>query len=329
MARFIDARLVNDPFGDPAVLLDFRFRRRAILFDLGDVAALGASELLRVSHVFVSHTHVDHFAGFDRLLRFRLKADLPLHLVGPDCFIDRVEAKLQAYTWNLLDETAPDFVVTASEFVGGRVQRQSRFQARQRFARGSAEPPGLAPGLVLDESDVTVRAAILDHGTDCLAFALVERQRVTVLKAGLDRLGLPVGPWISAAKQAIRSGLDGATPIAVGEGRSIRLAILQDHAMTTAPGQTVGYVVDAADHAENQDRIETLVRGVDQLFIEAAFADEDGELARARHHMTAGGAGRIARRAGVKTVVPLHMSRRYAGDAPRLAAQLDAAFRPC
>src|ERR1700756_5464947 len=135
MRPIFDAMLVNGVFGDPGVLIDLRYERRAIAFDIGDVSALPPRKLLRVSDVFVSHTHMDHFAGFDHLLRVCLGRSTGVRMYGPPRFISQVEHKLCAYTWNLVQNYETDFVIEASELHGsGRVER-ARFRSREQFQR--------------------------------------------------------------------------------------------------------------------------------------------------------------------------------------------------
>lgn len=326
MAALVQPRLINEPFSDPGLYVDFRFGRRAILFDLGDLSPLSAREMLRVSDVFVSHTHMDHFAGFDQLLRLCLHRPGPLHLVGPPGFADRVAAKLAGYTWNLLDESSVDFTLIVDEF-DGRISDRWRFRAHTAFARETIETPTLEPGFVLQEDEFSIAAAVLDHGIPCLAFALRERLRVNVWRDGLAALGLPVGPWLNAAKSAARRGDPDDTIIAVDAVRTIRLGELKTQALRIAPGQRVAYVVDAARSEDNIARAVALAQGADQLFIEAPFADEDAAIAAERRHLTAGAAGIIARRAGVRQVTPLHFSPRYLDRPELLREQVQRAWR--
>jgi ribonuclease Z len=323
----VQARLINDVFSDPGLLIDFRFGRRAILFDLGDNHALSAREILRVTHIFVSHAHMDHFAGFDRLLRLSLRRPTALHLVGPEGFIERVRHKLGAYTWNLLDEGAAEFSILAMEFVGDRLGRACRFCARAAFEPRVCDPPELPAGIVLDEEAFRIRAAVLDHGTPCLAFAFQEKLRINVDQQGLDALGLPAGPWLNEAKRAVRRGSDDATPVFAARDRPVPLGLLKAKALRLAAGQALAYVVDAAYHEENVGRITALARHADQLFIEAAFLEADAGVAAQRRHLTAAQAGAIGRAAQAARIVPFHFSPRYLGREEELRRELELAFR--
>jgi ribonuclease Z len=327
MTWLVQPSLVNEPFSDPGLLIDFRFGRRALLFDLGDLTPLPPRQLLRVGHAFVSHAHMDHFSGFDRLLRVCLYRKQPLHLVGPAGFADRVEHKLKAYTLNLLSDHPFDFVITAAEFNGEGFDRVCEFRAQEAFCRREVSPERLPCGVLLDEDEFRVKGAVLDHGTPCLAFAFEEKLRVNVWSEGLSLLRLGVGPWLNDAKQAVRRGAPDDIEIVVSRGLSIPLGVLKQHALRTARGQKIAYVVDAAYHEQNVDRIIALAQNADQLFIEAAFLDADSEIASQRRHLTARQAGDIAKRADVARLVPFHFSARYRKQEDRLRSEAEQAFR--
>jgi ribonuclease Z len=327
MTWLVQPSLVNDPFFDPGLLIDFRFGRRALLFDLGDLTPLSPRQLLRVSHAFVSHAHMDHFAGFDRLLRVCLYRARPLHLVGPAGFADRVEHKLKAYTLNLLSEHPVEFVINAAEFNGEKFDHVCTFRAQEAFCRREVPPERLSPGVLLDEDEFRITSVVLDHGTPCLAFAFEEKLRVNVWSEGLSLLRLGVGPWLKEAKRAVRRGAPDESEIVISHDLSIPLGVLKHHALRTARGQKIAYIVDAAYHERNVGKIIALARGADQLFIEAAFLDADADIAAQRQHLTARQAGDIAKRAGVARFTPFHFSARYHKQEDRLRSEAEQAFR--
>jgi ribonuclease Z len=326
-------QLVNPPFGDPGLHVDFPFEKRALLFDLGDLRALPPRKLLRISHVFVSHTHMDHFFGFDWLLRISLGRPNAIELFGPPGILAQVEAKLSAYTWNLVHNYAGNFTLVVSEWhPDGRLER-ARFACRKRFQREPLATTDCPDGLLVAEKSFQVRASFLDHEVPVLGFALDEPRHVNLWKNRLDEMGLPVGPWLQGLKQAVLAGANDDTPVHAfwnSEGRSeertLTLAELKP-ALRIVPGSRIAYVTDVVHHPENVERIVALARDADLLFIEAVFLDEDAAHAARKFHLTAKQAGSIARAAGAHQAIPFHFSPRYTEREAELRQELAQAFR--
>ncbi|MGW8320760.1 MAG: ribonuclease Z [Thermodesulfobacteriota bacterium] len=333
MKPVLHPHLVNGAVGDPVLYVDFLYDRRALLMDLGDIHTLSPGRVLRVSDIFVSHTHMDHFIGFDHLLRILLGRDHTLRLYGPPGVIDRVEHKLAAYTWNLVENYDTDFTLLVTEMLSPSQAHRARFRCKARFRREAEPPPGLADGVLLDEETFCVRAVELEHRVPCLAFALEEKIHINIWKNRLDDLGLPTGPWLRELKSAVLRGVPDDTPFEIQwcdqkkeHHRVVPLGQLKAAVLRTVPGQKIAYVTDAIDEPENARRIVDLARDADLLFIETFFLEADIERARRTFHLTARQAGRLGREAGVKGLVPMHFSARYEDHGKALRREALNAF---
>lgn len=334
MRSSFHATLINDPGGDPGLYVDFLFERRAFLFDLGDLRGLAPRKLLRVSDVFVSHTHMDHFMGFDWLVRLLLGRQQTLRLYGPPGFASQVAHRLQGYTWNLVENYETDFTLAVHEYHPGGRARRVVFRCRAGFKPEGERELTWDGDVLLDEEMLCVRTAFLDHRIPCLAFALEEKQHYNIWKNRLEEMGLPTGPWLQELKRRLRRGEpdDTAIPVAwcdesgVRHERVLALRELRERVVRVAPGQKIAYVTDAVWSEANAERIVTLARGADWLFIEAPFLDREAARAASRYHLTARQAGTLARLAGVKAVVPFHFSPRYADGGQALREEVLAAF---
>lgn len=333
MKPLFQASMVNGPFEDPVLFLDFLFEKRALLFDIGDIRRLTPRKLLRISDIFVTHTHMDHFADFDWLLRLSLGREKRLWMFGPPGFIDQLEHKLLAYTWNLVHNYEADFTLVVTELHPRDRGRRAEFHCQRAFAREGETQINLPGGVLVDETALRVRGAILDHGIPCLSFTVEEKLHVNIWKNRLQEMGLPVGPWLAELKRAVLDERPDATPIRVWwrEGEEIRerylpLGDLKSRVIRMVPGQKLSYVVDVAFHQDNARQIIELIQDSDALYIEAFFLQEDAELAVRKCHLTAHQAGLLARRAAVKQMLPIQFSPRYQDREQALRQEAQAAF---
>ena len=333
MTSLLHPQLVNGVFGDPALYVEFQFEKRALLFDLGDLHGLSARKLLRVTDVFISHAHIDHFIGFDQLLRVLVGREATVRLYGPAGIADRIAHKLQGYSWNLVSRFDTELTFVVTELLDGERARRVRFRLRAAFAGEDEEEIGVADGVLFRDAYVTVRAAIMDHQIPCLAFAVEEPVHVNIWKPRLAEHGFPTGPWLAELKRLVLEGAAEDTLVDIppsekhGEGvRRKTLGWLRNEVLRVGPGLKIGYVVDTLYCERNVARLTALMRDADILFIEATFAREDTERAADRYHLTTEQAGRIGRAAGAKRLEPFHFSPRYADEEAQMFREVREAF---
>jgi len=304
------ARLVNSPAQDPALLTELAGQPGSYLFDCGTLHNLATRDLLRVRRVFVTHTHIDHFCGFDHLVRMQLFSTQPLEVYGPKGTADRVGAKLAGYSWNLVSSSqyrvrVHELGLTSTEFVCSN-------GFKPEAAGKELEPTG--GGLALEEGPALSWAAV-EHGVPCLAYALRWPGRRAIDPQALRELGIPPGPWLEEVKRRTEGELK------AGE-RSWPVAELRSRLVRERPGASLAYLTDTVCSKAVMKTAIKLAEGVDELWCEAAYLHEHGDKARENLHMTARQAARLAKEAGVRRLYLFHQSRRYSGA---LAAHLEEA----
>ncbi len=329
MTPLFQCELFNQPFGDPALYVRLAGERKALLFDLGDISNISAGKLLKIDDVFISHTHIDHFIGFDHLIRLNLARERRLRVFGPPGLIANIQGKLGGYTWNLVADYP--FIVEAVEIHPDSMKRVECI-CREQFALGQ-EHTGHFDGTVDGLPHYTVSATMLDHRIPSLAYCLQERFHININKDHLLKMGLPQGQWLRELKDAIWAGQPDSRELHINEANScegmntvMTIGELKREITTISKGQKIVYISDCRGTDENMEAIRSFAADADLLFCEAAFLDEDSVKARDRGHLTARQAGEVARQAGVKELQVYHFSPRYESRAEQLYEEAQQAF---
>ncbi len=307
--------LVGSPFDDPFVFVRILRENRALLFDLGDIRGIEPKNMLKISDIFVTHTHIDHFIGFDTILRIALRREDPLRIYGPAGIINCIEGKLRGYTWNLIRDYP--LKIKAYEVNNGHIYHAD-FYAENSFIREDT-PSQEFNGVLLKDPLLTVKGVVLSHQIPVLAFSLKEDFHININKETLTELQLPVGPWLSDFKMAVRRHYDHSQRMICHDALSetfevnnsfYQLGELAKIAIITE-GRQISYVMDISPSQENMDKLIPFIKHSDQLFCEAYFLEKDRERSIDRHHLTAADAGRIAREAEVGNLTITHFSPKY------------------
>jgi len=158
----------------------------------------------------------------------------------------------------------------------------------------------ISPGPVLVREGWRLDAfAVAHRGTASLGYRFQDELRHPLISERLDALGVPAGPE--------RALLAQGRSVVLADGRHIEPEMVRG---APAVGTALAVVGDTEEIA---GLIEP-VRGADALVIEATFLERDATLARARGHLTAAAAARLARDAEVHELLLTHISGRYSPE---------------
>lgn len=301
---------LNSPFDDSAFFMRNVFRRQAMLLDCGRLGGLRHAEILTTGDVFVSHTHMDHFCGFDRILRGCLAADHHIRFFGPPGFIGNVDGKLRGYTWNLVDDYT--FSIEAVEFSPDGNCKTALFRANNRFEPEIREFTADCFTYDIGEG-FTLNYEFFDHRTLSAGYRISEPVRYSVQKEILAERGYRPGPWLADLKKYIAVDEPERMLTVPAPDGELNLSVkqLREEIIERQEPQLVTYITDISPSPENAEKAVDFAKDSTLLIIEAVFLEEDKAHAVEKNHLTLSLAKEIFMRSGSEYVRFTHFAARY------------------
>ncbi|MBX9628494.1 MAG: MBL fold metallo-hydrolase [Gemmataceae bacterium] len=319
---FSTVTLVNGSTGDPVLYLDYPGADNALLFDGGENAGLTPAQLGDLEAVFVTHHHVDHFIGLDRIVRANMDRDKVLHVFGPADTIRKVYDRITAYDYPFFP--FQKIVVRVTELLPG-VRRTAVLECTKKFPRPEVEEQPWGGPVCYENADLTVEAVPVDHTVPCLAFALAEKSGYHPDPARIAAGALKPGRWVGEVLRLLRAGADPATRLEI-DGGSFAVGKLAGLYFAESPGARVAYVVDTLWSEAVRPGLVKLARGAWRLYCDSFYAAAQLKQAQKYKHMVAPQAGELARLAKVEQLVLIHFATRYAGAYQALVDEAAAVF---
>jgi ribonuclease Z len=318
----LHCQILGEPGRDNALLVRVESGQATarLLFDCGEgcVSALKLSEILSIDHLFFSHLHMDHVAGFDSLFRgLYNRVSKPNMIWGPPQTAAIMSHRFQGFLWNLVEGQPGEWRV--ADVFEDRVET-SRFELSEAFAlRHDAGTVSREGPLLFSAETFAVECLTMDHATPSLAYIVREKPKRNIDLAKLGALGLRPGPWL----QEVKADAGAADRLVRVGDQEFKLGQLREALVVETPGDAIAYLTDFLLDEAATERLEPALRGVRVLVCEAQYRQADDDLAVRNRHMTTARTGELARRSGAQELILFHLSSRY--DASQWGEMLDEA----
>jgi len=306
---FSEIRLVNGSTGDPALFIDYPGKDDAYLFDAGENCSLDPKRLGDLCAVFITHHHVDHFIGLDRIVRANLDQDKTLSVYGPEGTIRKVYDRIKSYEYQFFP--FQKIVLKVHELVPGLL-RSALLECSRHFPEPEIGEKSWTGPVLYENGDLQIEAAFCEHTVPCLAFALVEKSGYHPDPAKLETGPFRPGDWVGQALEMLRAEQAADTMLNI-HGHPFALGWLEEHYFSESRGARVAYVTDTFWSEAVRPGLVKLASKAQRLYCDSYYAPAQAKQAAMHKHMTATWAAELARLAKVEELILMHFAPRYAG----------------
>lgn len=318
---FSEVFLVNGSTGDAGLYLDYPGKDNALLFDAGENGNLDMKQLGDLEALFITHHHMDHFVGFDRIVRANLDSDKTLHVFGPAGTIQRVYDRIKSYEYPFFAFMQVVFKVYEIE---PGVMRWGLLECAKKFPPPEVESSPWKGPVIYDTPDLQVECAFSDHTVPCLAYAMVEKPGYHPDPERLEKGLLRPGPWVQEALALLRAKASINTLLEI-QGTRFSLKQLSDY-FAVSRGARVAYITDTAWSEAVRPGLIKLARRANRLYCDSYYSQAQSKQAAQNRHMTATSAAQLAKQAKVDELILMHFAPRYAGHYAELVEEARAIF---
>jgi ribonuclease Z len=317
------SRLVNGSTGDPVLFVEYPLPGHAVLFDAGENDRLSLDQLDELEAVFLTHHHLDHFVGLDRIFRANRDETKALHIFGPVHTIQRVYNHLTSY-----DPNEPDFKkcsVEVRELLPGKIRRAVLQRAEEFTEPVIQEQARKGNTPIYANEHFLVEACPTDHTVPGYAYALVEKPGWHPDAQKLARGPLRPGPWVAETLKLLRAGAAPDTTVQIAGG-SFPLRALAEQCFAETGGGRITFITDTAWSDASRAGLTKLARKAQRLYCDSYYAPADVKRAEQYRHMTAAQAAELAQAARVEQLILIHFATRYTGRYGELIEAARAIF---
>ncbi len=326
--RYLEPTFFSGLFDDPVLWIKVRPLGRSLLFDCGQIHHLAKRVIKSVDALFISHAHMDHFAGIDHFTRQTLVAPKTIELYGPPGIAAKLASKLAGYDWNLIEDHWCDYLV--HEIHPKQVQTFT-LPGRRGFPLQYEGKNSRANRVIYRNDYINVEAELGDHKIPVLMFRINERPHFQIDDRLLQENGWQRGPWIGVLqKRFCRGELANGQPLKVLQqnGYTTREVSIDDvesfYRDLRGPTTTVsiGYLTDIGFTEKNIDQACSLLSGVSLLISECTYLAQDLAHARVAYHLCTDDLNALVVKLHPQYLLPMHLSKGYLHHSNELYQQL-------